>query len=890
MQPRRLLKDSPAFWSVHSHSRYSKDDALCKVSDMVDAAVSMNYPALGLTDHGNMVGSVQLYTECRKAGIEPLPGIEAYVRIDDAVNPRKVNHLTINAYTPVGYRNLARLATLANQRFHYKPVLDFGDLAGLAADGHTEGIMVSTGCFFGLVQVALREHGYGAALAITKTLAGWFPKVYVELQHHGVHQADHDADRQIKLLVDLADEVGLPYIVTSDSHYIKASDRKLHDGLKRMVSWSEDVDDAVFPGIGSYHMPDAAYLSRFIEPAILHTALDNLHELAQEACVRIPELEKFQLRCPDITYGGDPDLVLSELVDEHWARSEHWGDQREAEQLAVELDVIKKAGMAGYILLVADVARFMVEKDIWFHARGSASGSLVCRVLGITQIDPMAWNLRFERFMSTDRTRPPDIDLDVDARRRNEVTDYLRTKYHVRQITSHRTYSIKGDEEDEESVRGSLMVRYGQLSSKRGIAHRSWAQIPGEDQALLSALGSMELFSGYNTNPAGYVITENAEEIDELPLTWIASSKTLLSTYDKKDVEALGFVKLDVMQLPALAAHRIACEIAGVDNKTIPMNDKEVFKRISGGNTEGIFQLKGYAMKKGCESIKPKNMADLAAAQALFRPAAMNSGATLDYRLRRTKREPIPTQHGDIMIECKDTYGVLLYQEQVVGVLRRMDMPAEELTEMLVAIKSSGKRGMASARAMIESKMVRVEQLARARGWNETDIAWLENALVAYIDYGFNLAHAATYAEVAYRCAWMAVHHPVAFWTGQLEIAAGTVDEAKLVSAARRNGLRITAPHVNRSRVGYTPDVERNTIRRGLISVKGVGQKAAAELAANAPYKSLLDLGRRSTPKIVTGSKHLALGKDPLIAGGVITALFDAGALDGVPDNHEESE
>lgn len=877
------------FWSIHQHSRFSNNDALPSVPSIVAKAHALGYPALGLTDHGSVAGVVQLYKECRKIGIEPLPGVEAYVTPDTTTNARKFNHLTIAAYTETGYRNLVHLVNRSQANFHYRPRLDLIDFADAYEAGRTEGLLVATGCYFGMVQTLMRDRGYDGALRVVKALAQWFPRCYVEIMHHGIYTAEHDSSAVAQRLHDMAAELGLPTIVTSDAHYVEPSDRHLHDGLKRLVSFSDDPDDAVFPGESGYHMPDTTQMGIYLEPHILGPALANLAELAETACVRLPELENFHLQVPDVTFGADPDTILRKKVNEAYAKSEFWSSTQASSRIEEELEVIETAGMAQYMLLVADVCEFMLSSGIWFHARGSASGSLVTRLLGITQIDPLAWNLRFDRFLSRDRTRPPDVDLDVAHDGRAEVARYLESRYVVRQISTHMTYSIKGDEDlGEESKRGSLMVRYHSLAGKRGQPHRSWHQIPAHDQNLLEALGDMDLFSGYGTHPAGFVLAADTETIARLPLTYIASSKTLVTSFDKKDIETLGMVKLDVLGLKEVTAMRIACGIAGVDLDSIPMNDKATFLKIAKGDTDGVFQLKGYATRKGCQSIKPKRMEDLAAAQALFRPAAMNSGATAEYRDRRRGVEKVPVRHRDIMTETKETYGVLLYQEQVISVLRNMGMPAEELTDFLDAVKASTKKGIAEARKTIQAASLRIAELANARGWNDEDITWLLHAVAGSAEYGFNKAHAATYATVAYRSAWMSEHHPVAFWTGMLTVYSGTDRESEFVQGCRRAGVKVLGAKVNLSGYSYTAQVERHAVRRGLRSIKGVGVVAANELIDKGPFRSLRDLGEKCVAKKVSGAKHLALGKSPAEAGGVIGALFDAGALDQLPDDHTD--
>jgi len=874
---------SPPFWSLHTHSKFSFNDALPEVSACVRRAEELGYPALGLTDHGGVSGSIQLYKACRKAGIEPLPGIELYVVPDAEYAGRKDSlHLTMAAYNEAGYRNLMHLATLTSRRFWYKPLVDFADFADMAERGATEGLVVTTGCFFGVIPQVMMHHGTKAAAKIAMTLAGWFPKVYVELQNHGVvnHHADLNVtdDEVLDGVWEVAQTAGLPVILARDSHYVHESDRPLHEALKRLVSFSDDVDDAVFPGSG-YHMTNAEGLRPYFEPKYLQAGLEGLKELAEKAYVRLPELEQFKLKVPDVSVYGDPQEELETLVTAALSAKGLDKDQRWVAQIRQEFDVIRAGGMASYLLLVNMVCEFMRGAGISYHARGSAAGSGCNYLLGITQVDPIRFGLRFDRFLSSNRMKPPDVDLDVEHQRRDEVIAFLTGKWAVRSVGSHMKYSLFDEDEDE--GKGSLRVRFYSTLKKRGVPSMPWRDVPAEDKRMLYQLAEMKLVSGYGTHAAGYIVAPNEESVSQLPLAYIASSKKLVTAYGKKDVEQLGFLKLDLLGLRTRTAIRIAEELSGQEFDSIPENDKATFKAIGQGKTIGVFQLEGYAMQKGCEQLKPKRIEDVIAAQALFRPATMKSGATGDYRSRRAKREPVPERHQDIMSATAETFGVLLYQEQVMDVMQTLGMSPAELEEMLDAVKASNEYSEGAA-VVIAEKMPRIRALATKRGWTAIDIDWLVDGLAAYADYSFNKAHAASYGVIAYREAYMRVNHPIAFWTGMLIAYADHKKVTGYVAEARRDKVKILPPHVNHSKANYSFDPARQAIRRGLLAVNGVGAVAAKEIADKAPYTSLTDLGQRVLPKRVSGAKGLAMKKTPAESGGIIAALAEVDALEGL--------
>ena len=891
------------WWSVHTHSKYSVNDALPSVEAIVERAYQLDYPALGLTDHGSVSGSVVLYNACRKVGIEPLPGIELYVVPDTEYASRKDNlHLTVTAYNETGYRNLMHMATLTARRFYYKPRIDFADFAAMAEDGATAGLAISTGCYFGVLPQTLMSRGPYAAQAVASALAGWFPRVYIEMQNHGIDEHkggdksyDVTDDELNAGLWDVAQNLGLPIVTTRDSHYVNEADRHLQEALKRMVSWSEDVDDAVFPG-GGYFMADYQAMQPYFEPKYLEAGMEGLNDLAEAAYVRLPELERFELKMPEVLPGQDAQKWLEERFMANYEANPVWvKDPRYLKTGRSELDLIRSIAMAPYIVLCIQVADFMRERNISWHVRGSAAGCFVLHATGVSQVDPIKRGLRVDRFLSTNRLKPPDVDFDVEHARRDEVIAMLTHRFSVRSIGSLMKYSLFEDESQPEGddSSGSLRVKYYSVLHKKGKEAPLWRNIPKADKDMLYSLAGMKLISGYGTHAAGYIVAPDEESVRQLPLAMIPSSKKLVTAYGKKDVEKLGFLKLDLLGLRTRTAIRVMCELADVDFDAIPEDDAATFRMIGAGTTTGVFQLEGYTMQRGCKQLQPKKIEDIIAAQALFRPATMNSGATDDFRSRRRGLSPVPHRHSDIMNATRETFGVLLYQEQVMAVMETLGMSSAQLEEMLDAVKASNEYSEGAAVAIAEM-MPTIRGMATDRGWTAVDIDWLADGLGAYADYSFNKAHASSYGEVSYRSAYMRCHYPVDFWTGMLVAYANSPKRKNKVSkeieyslaARREDHILILPPHVNRSAATYTKDVERNAIRKGLLSVRGIGEVAARELATKAPYRSLTDMGQRLLPKKVGGAKALALKTPPPDCGGGITALDEVGALDGLEHEH----
>lgn len=885
------------FWSAHTHSRYSSKDALPSVEKVVARAAELGYPALGLTDHGNMAGAAQLYTAARKAGIKPLPGTEAYVAVSREVNARSTMHLGILATTAKGYRNLVGLTTQAHRQFHYKPVLDLADLAAAGEDGRLEGLVVMSGCHFGLLPTLMREGDPTAARNLLLALDSWFDQAYVEIQHHRVNKEGQDDDATARRLHSLAVSLSLPVLINQDSHYCLPEDRAAHDTMKALMSWSDDPDDALFPGDG-YHMADECWMTDRYPADILNDGLAGLAHLAETADVVIPELDEFHLAVPDT--GGDPDYELRMATAHgHIAKRERGSIKASRDRDYVkrendELDIVIGAGFSGYLLLTKAVCDHMREQGIPFRVRGSAGGSLLCWLLGITTLDSIAWGLPFDRFLSTDRTKPPDIDIDVPHTRRDEVIAWLDSHYHVSKIC---TWGQMGlEESDEGDQKGSLMVRWKMNARKTGQDPDLRLNPAAWD--ALSAVASHKPYLGYGVHAAGLLITPDEESAACIPLQYVASSKTMVTAYGKKDVERMGRVKLDLLGLKTLTAVHTALELIGVNEYEIPFTDASTYAFIRSGNTTGLFQLEGGSSARGVRQLGPRKISDVIAAMALFRPATLKSGATDAYIARRHGDQKVPERHEIIMAETRDTYGVLLYQEQALNVLKALGMTVEEIEAARGAIKASNE-GVGDAREVMSRIQERLVPLARGVGMTPHDIAWLNDAMAAYAGYGFNKAHATAYGILAYQTAWLRRHHKVAFWTGMLDAYAdsttktwyGNRGQRRQVTqpeayrmAAMADGVTMLGPHVNRSKVSWSANEDLTAIRAGLNSIKGVGQVAAGELTAKAPFDSLEDLALRVVPRRVPGVNALGQGHTPMSCGGVIAALSHAGALKGLAE------
>lgn len=884
------------FWSLHTHSRYSKEDALPSVRRMVSRAVELGYPALGLTDHGTMSGAVQHYKACRKAGIEPLIGFEAYLAFDRLAGKRPdTMHALLVAYNATGWRNIVELNNRAWRQFRWKPVLDMADLAEFHEAGMLEGLLMTGGCWFGVVPRMMREHPGPGMLNMIDALSVWFEdQFYIELHNHEVNRPDQNDRAHAELLHQMATNMHLPMVLAQDSHYLYQTDQGLHDAFKTLNSWNiDDPDSATFPGDG-YHMVDTAWMRAHHNEALFRDGMAGLHRILSQAQLRIPELETYRLRTPDLTVSGD---AQSELVAACERALKHllpdvYASQRKpyTERLAFELAVVAATGFAGYLLLVAKVCDWMNEQKIMFSIRGSASGSLVNYLLGITQVDPMRWGLSFDRFLSEDRIKPPDIDIDIENERRPEVIDYVLEMFDARQIGT--TGQMKVNENADGELGGAAIVAWKKRA--RAIGADPDAPMPDVWRSRLKTLVRYNGFAdgepieppvkSFGVHPGGVLIAPDAAALAEVPIQWISNSATTITAFEGADVEALGLVKLDLLGLKTLTVLKVCHEMSGLHWSEIQLTDSRVYRSLW-KDTTGVFQLEGWTATKGVRKMKPTKIADIIAALALFRPAAMKSGATDAYLKRRSGEELITPRHEIISKHTDSTYGVLIYQEQAIDILKDLGMTVEEVESARSAVKASN-ANVGNAAAKMKELEARLRSLGKEHGMSPADIAWLNDAIQAYAGYSFNRAHATAYGLMSYATAWYRTNFPVAFWTGVLRAHDGDSPKYKdapkpeviYAKAAREAGVRILPAHVNHSGLSYSSD--GRSIYKSLRTIDGIGPVAAKELVDKAPFTSLDDMAMRLNTKKVSGVKDLAKGAEPISCPGTIHALYVAGALD----------
>ena len=887
-----VLRDS-SFWHLHAHSRYSVNDAMPSAEAMVARVAEMGQPALAITDHGNMAASVDLYQACKKHGIVPFPGSELYFvpetaqyRADRASKTTKavMYHLGVVAFTTAGYENLVHLSTATHKNHHYKPLADYQMLAQLAQDGRLEGLAVTTGCFFGYLAQTLIGQGEGPALQFLHTLDSWFPgSTYVEVQNHHIeHEGGWDDEQLADALVALADQAGLPVVLTQDSHYLDAQDRDDHDGLKRLVAFGPDPDDAVFPGDG-FHLCPARWIADHHSAHRLARGVEGLGDLLGRHRLTIPVLDSYSYAVPEVVASPQTAMVSRCQAALEGLFAPKAVPPRYQQRLDEDVVTIDASGMAGYIMLVAQVTDWLRNQDIMFQTRGSAASSIVCWLLGISNVDPIKWNLRSERFLSKDRTKPPDVDLDVAHDRRDELLEMLNIRFTAHQIGSWATYSLNESEDEFGATqRGSLRVRYFTAAGKKDEGATSWGEVPDEDKAMLNSLSDRHLYKGMGTNAAGIVLTSTQAEFDRLvPMAWMARSGHaggFVTQYAKDQIEALGLVKLDALGLKTMTVLDRTMRLLDLDLSRIAdieYRDGATYRLIRSGHTDGIFQLEGRSTMWGLRDLRPTTISDVIAAMALFRPATMNTGATREFIARKHGATP-PVRHELISRVTKETHGIMLYQEQVIEVLRGLGMDADNLTAFLKAVKASNK-DIGAAGHVIESYQQWITTACEQIGMTTDDQDHLHDAIAGFAEYGFNRAHATVYGLTAYRAAYLAARHPLEFHTALLGVAGGGEKENRYLRATRRRDIRVMAPDINVSGATYTIDQARGAIRKGLQSIDGVGSITAARLEALQPFSDLDDLVERAGAATISGFKEYDGTPESLT--GILSKLYESGAL-----------
>ena len=914
-----------SFTHLHVHTEYSILDGASRVGDLVKAAVADGQPALGMTDHGNMYGVIDFYRACRNEGVKPVIGTEAYMahehrserpprrgKMDDGGGSTEGGqklyyHLTLLAENNTGYKNLIQLSSRAFlEGYYYKPRLDWDLLAE-----HSEGLIATTGCLGGHVLQSLLRDEYDEAVAKAGRLQDIFGKnnLFVEIQDHGIPEQK----RTNPELLRIADQIGAPLLATNDSHYTHRSDAEAHDALLCVQTGSlvSDPDRLKFHGDEHYLKSAAEMRQLFSE---LGSACDNTLWIAERANVEIefgnPQLPDFPI--PDEYANADEYLqaLTLEGAEARWGRPL---SEEAADRLAYELKVISDMGFSSYFLITWDLIRYARERGIRVGpGRGSAAGCAVAYCLRITDLDPIRYDLLFERFLNPSRVSMPDIDMDFDSRHRDEIIRYASEKYgrdHVAQIITFSTIKARA------AVRDSARVLDLPYSLGDKLAKAMPPLVLGRDTPLWACLEQTEEYAdGYKAatelremhesdeeahrvievargleglrrqdgiHAAAVVITK--EPLTEyLPIQRKASPNQnpdeapIVTQYEMHAVEDLGLLKMDFLGLRNLDVIEDAIGLveqsqgAGVDIDNVPLDDSATYELLARGDTIGVFQLESSPIRALMRSLKPTCFDDVAALVALYRPGPMAANMHHDYANRKNDRQPVEFFHDDASDILADTYGLMIYQESVMRVAQRF--AGYSLAEADNLRKACGKK---DRELMATERDTFVEGCERG-GYGAELGTQLFDIIEQFADYAFNKSHSYGYGLVAYQGAYLKANHPVEYMAALLTSVKNKLEKAAVyLSDCRQRGIKVTLPDVNLSQSDFaairSPDGEAS-ISFGLSAIRQVGTGAAQmildERAENGPFADFVDFCQRVDPMVLNK--------------GVVEALIKGGSFDSL--------
>ncbi|HKV88208.1 MAG TPA: DNA polymerase III subunit alpha [Candidatus Dormibacteraeota bacterium] len=866
------------FVHLHNHTEYSLLDGASRIPAMVARAAELGMPAIGLTDHGVMYGAIHFYKACKDAGIKPIVGCEVYVAprsrlLREGRVDRDPNHLTLLAANAEGYVNLMKLCTVGQMEgMYYKPRIDKEILAE-----HSKGLIALSGCLQGEPASRIVEGDLDGARESVATYRDIFGKdrFLLEVQRHGI-------DRQAAVneaLAGFGREFGLRLCATNDLHYVHRDDSEAHDVLLCLQTGARfnDPNRWRFSTQENYLKTPQEMIAAFTD---LPEALASTLEVADQCDLKI-SLGATLLPPFDVPDGLTPDQYLRKVVEEgmRW----RYGEPSAAvkERAGQELSVIKETGYASYFLIVWDFYKFARQHDIVVGpGRGSAAGSLVSYCLGITNLDPIEHGLIFERFLNIDRVSMPDIDCDFSVEGRERVIRYVSDKYgsdRVAQIITFTTMASKAAIRDvgrvlevplRDTDRLAKLVPVWQGRSKtledtvKEVAEFREAYESNEEaKRLVDVAKALEGVSrNVSTHAAGVVIAPEPL-VRYTPLQYGPGREAVVTQYDMKAVGDIGLLKIDFLGLQNLdiiaTCLRLIKERRGldIDIEKIPLDDAKTYELIANADTHGVFQFEGAGMRRMLTDMRPQSFGDVSAAVALFRPGPMvNIPAFI---ARKQGREAIEYMHERLEPILRETYGVMIYQEQVMMAARELaGFTMSEADILRAAMGKKDKVKMAKLRTKFVEGTVE-------RGIAQSTAEVLFDGIAKFAEYGFNRAHSAAYGLIAYQTAYLKANYPLEYMAALLIHMEGNAERvATAIVDCKLRGIDVQAPDINRSRVdfsipsAYAGDGEGRgeggaQILFGLAAIKNVGRHAVETMVAmresDGPFKSLEDLCERTS-------------------------------------------
>jgi DNA polymerase III subunit alpha len=881
------------FTHLHVHTEYSLLDGMCRISSLVNKAKEMGMSSLAITDHGVMYGVIEFYQASKDAGIKPIIGCEIYIapntRTSRNTGDKNNYHLILLAKDKVGYQNLIQLTTKAHlEGFYYRPRVDKELL-----EQHNQGLIALSACLAGEVAQLIMSRRYDEA----KQAALWYKRTFgdfnLEIMRHPITELEA-VNRQ---LIQMGAELDIPVVATNDTHYINREDASAHDLLLCIGTNTTIHDEKRMKMAG-----DTFYLRSPEEMAELFRdvpmALENTGLIADKCNL---DLEFGRLHLPEIELpdGKTADQFLAELCRQN-LRQYYPSPTPEIEQrLEYELDVIKTTQFANYILVVWDIISFVKKQNILFGVRGSAAASIVLHCLGITAVDPVEHGLVFERFLNIERKEMPDIDMDFQDDRRDEVINYVSQKYgqdHVAQIITFGTLGARAAIRD---VGRALGMPYGDVDRVARLVpgtpgmtlvramdeNNELKTIYQDDEIIRNLVNSARRVEGISrhasTHAAGVVISREPLT-NHVPLqraTRVNNQEAVMTQFSMDDIARIGLLKMDFLGLANLTilgkARDIIKQNRGIDIDLyrLPMDDKKTFDLLAAGETAGVFQLEGAGMRRYIKDLKPTTFSDISAMVALYRPGPMEHiPRFID---AKHGRKPIQYPHPALDNILKETYGVIVYQDQVLFIVR--EFAGYSLGQADIFRKAMGKKIAEVMKKEKRNFINGAKKLEYSAELAEEVFALIE----PFAGYAFVKAHSVSYALIAYQTAYLKANYPAEYITAFLTIHAGELEKvASAIAECRRLDITVLPPDINRSRLEFSIEDSSGhpAIRFGLASIKNVGTGAIepiiAERDKNGMFKSVEDLCRRCDLQAMNRRVM-----ESLIKVGVMDLLENRGTL-----------
>ncbi len=881
------------FTHLHVHTEYSLLDGMCRIPQLLARTRELGMDSLAITDHGSLYGIINFYLQAKEANIKPIIGCEFYVagnsRLSRTAADKDPYHLVLLAKDKAGYKNLLKLSTKAHlEGFYYKPRIDKELLSQ-----HHDGLVALSACLGGEIPRLILEGRTQEAEQSARWHKELFGDYYLEIQRHPLPELE----QVNKGLIDLSARLNIPLVATNDVHYIEKQDARWQD-LMLCIQTNTTVNDEKRLKMAGDFFYLKSPQEMAAEYADMPQALENTERIARLCNL---ELEFGRLHLPEVSI--DPGKTIDQhLADLCWkGLAQRYNGHPSAEieaRLRYELEVVQKTNFAQYFLVVGDIVSFARRSKIPCGVRGSAAASLILYCMGITDVDPMEYKLVFERFLNIERKEMPDIDLDFQDDRRDEVISYVAQRFgqdHVAQIITFGTLGAKAALRD---VGRALGMPYGQVDQVARLVpfgvgmtldkalqeNEELRRVYQEDSIVRNLVDSARHLEGISrhasTHAAGIVISKDPL-VEHVPLQQVSKGEAkgmAMTQFVMQDIARVGLLKMDLLGLINLTtlsrAREIIARHRGVDLDLLqlPMEDAKTFELLSSGETGGVFQLEGSGMRRYLKELKPAKFSDVAAMVALYRPGPIDHIP----RFIKSKQglEPITYPHPSLERILEETYGVIVYQDQVLFIVR--EFAGYSLGQADIVRKAMGKKNP----EIMQKERVRFLDGAQKKGFSSEIAVKVFELIEPFAGYAFNKAHSVSYAMIAYQTAYLKANYTVEYMTALLLSHSGQQEKvATAVADCQRMDIKVLPPDVNRSEASFSiEDSMEPAIRFGLSDIKNVGASAIAPIVEarkkGGPFKSIEDFCRRAD---LRGMNKKVL--ESLIKAGALDCLAGRGAL-----------